>query len=56
MEILIWGTLGLITLYLIFQRIKEKKSILLNKAKRQSIPAFREKGVWKIGSSISLAK
>jgi uncharacterized membrane protein YjfL (UPF0719 family) len=25
MEILIWGTLGLITLYLIFQRIKEKK-------------------------------
>ncbi|MEK7625207.1 MAG: Fic family protein [Patescibacteria group bacterium] len=24
-------------------------SILLNKAKRQSIPAFREKGVWKIG-------
>jgi Fic family protein len=24
-------------------------SILLNKAKRQTIPAFREKGVWKIG-------
>ena len=31
------------------EEIKEKKSILLNKAKRQSIPAFREKGVWKIG-------
>ncbi|MEA3399034.1 MAG: Fic family protein [Patescibacteria group bacterium] len=28
---------------------KEKSSILLNKAKRQTIPAFREKGVWKIG-------
>jgi Fic family protein len=27
---------------------KEGKSNLLNKAKRQSIPAFREKGVWKI--------
>lgn len=25
-------------------------NILLNKAKRQTIPAFREKGVWKIGS------
>ncbi|MFA6301230.1 MAG: Fic family protein [Candidatus Paceibacterota bacterium] len=29
--------------------IGEKSSILLNKAKRQTIPAFREKGVWKIG-------
>ncbi|PIZ70584.1 cell filamentation protein Fic [Candidatus Peregrinibacteria bacterium CG_4_10_14_0_2_um_filter_43_11] len=30
---------------------KEKQllKILLNKAKRQTIPAFREKGVWKIG-------
>jgi hypothetical protein len=28
---------------------KESSSILLNKAKRQTIPAFREKGVWKIG-------
>lgn len=27
----------------------EKLSILLNKAKRQTIPAFREKGVWKTG-------
>ena len=31
------------------EKIGEKKSVLLNKAKRQSIPAFREKGVWKIG-------
>ena len=29
---------------------KEKMNVLLNKAKRQSIPAFREKGVWKIGA------
>ena len=28
---------------------QQSLSILLNKAKRQSIPAFREKGVWKIG-------
>ncbi len=28
---------------------KLSSSILLNKAKRQTIPAFREKGVWKIG-------
>ncbi len=33
------------------EEIREKKSILLNKAKRQSIPAFREKGVWKIGKN-----
>jgi len=32
----------------------ESASILLNKAKRQSIPAFREKGVWKIGSDFKL--
>jgi Fic family protein len=31
----------------------ESASVLLNKAKRQSIPAFREKGVWKIGESFS---
>ncbi len=30
------------------QKISSK--ILLNKAKRQTIPAFREKGIWKIGS------
>ncbi len=29
--------------------IDEKSSIMLNKAKRQTIPAFREKGIWKIG-------
>lgn len=28
---------------------KESLKILLNKAKRQTVPAFREKGVWKIG-------
>ncbi|MBU1179373.1 Fic family protein [Patescibacteria group bacterium] len=28
---------------------KESLKIFLNKAKRQTIPAFREKGVWKIG-------
>ena len=27
---------------------------LLNAARRQSIPAFREKGVWKIGESFKL--
>lgn len=30
------------------KEIGERTSSLLNKAKRQSIPAFREKGVWKI--------
>lgn len=30
---------------------KESASVLLNKAKRQTIPAFREKGVWKIGAA-----
>jgi len=30
------------------ESVNEKTSILLNKAKRQTIPAFREKGVWKI--------
>ncbi|MFA6520853.1 MAG: Fic family protein [Candidatus Gracilibacteria bacterium] len=29
--------------------VGQSVSILLNKAKRQTIPAFREKGVWKIG-------
>jgi Fic family protein len=33
------------------ERKKEKKNVLLNKAKRQTIPAFREKGVWKIGNN-----
>ena len=35
---------------------KNVKSVntLLNSARRQSIPAFREKGVWKIGSDFKL--
>jgi len=28
---------------------KESLKTLLNKAKRQTTPAFREKGIWKIG-------
>lgn len=28
---------------------RESKQAVLNKAKRQTVPAFREKGVWKIG-------
>jgi len=32
---------------------KESLRALLNKARRQTIPAFREKGVWKIGASFS---
>lgn len=31
------------------EKKKESKNVLLNKAGRQTIPAFREKGVWKIG-------
>ena len=38
-----------------FSEYAEKKnvsvSILLNKAKRQTIPAFREKGIWEIGNN-----
>lgn len=36
---------------------KKKKlplNILLNKAKRQAIPAFRERGIWKIGSQFKI--
>ncbi len=38
--------------------IKQNKPapVILNAAKRQTIPAFREKGVWKIGSYFSSAK
>jgi len=32
------------------QQTDESTSVLLNAARRQTIPAFREKGVWKIGS------
>ena len=31
------------------EKKNQSVSILLNKAKRQTIPAFREKGIWKIG-------
>ncbi len=31
------------------RKVNKRGSALLNAAKRQSIPAFREKGVWKIG-------
>ena len=30
-------------------KIEESSQAVLNKAKRQTISAFREKGVWKIG-------
>ncbi len=33
--------------------VDEAQNILLNKAKRQTIAAFREKGVWKIGISLA---
>ena len=39
----------IITLSECSKKNKESLNILLNKAKRQTIPAFREKGVWKIG-------
>ena len=32
------------------QRLGKPVPVLLNKAKRQTIPAFRERGVWKIGA------
>lgn len=38
------------------KHIGESLSALLNAARRQTIPAFREKGVWKIGSESSLLK
>lgn len=34
----------------------ESHRTLLNKAKRQTIPAFREKGVWKIGEDFELVE
>jgi len=36
------------------EKKNESVSILLNKAKRQTIPAFREKGIWKIGNNFKL--
>ena len=41
--------LKIITLSDYAKKTKDKSSNLFNSAKRQSIPAFREKGVWKIG-------
>ncbi len=43
------GAKKIITLADYAKESKESLKILLNKAKRQTIPAFREKGVWKIG-------
>jgi len=40
----------IITLADYSKRVEESLKILLNKSKRQTIPAFREKGVWKIGN------
>lgn len=40
----------IITLADYSKKSKESLKILLNKSKRQTIPAFREKGVWKIGN------
>jgi len=39
----------LVTLVDFAKTRSESKNSLINKAKRQTIPAFREKGVWKIG-------
>jgi len=39
----------IITLVDYSKKSEESLKILLNKSKRQTIPAFREKGVWKIG-------
>ena len=36
------------------EKKNKSASILLNKAKRQTIPAFREKGTWKIGKDFKL--
>lgn len=35
------------------KRVRKPAPALLNAARRQSIPAFREKGVWKIGSGFA---
>lgn len=40
----------IITLADYSKKSKESLKILLNKSKRQTIPAFREKGAWKIGN------
>jgi hypothetical protein len=35
------------------QKTGESVNALLNAARRQTVPAFREKGVWKIGRDVS---
>jgi hypothetical protein len=44
-----WNCLQIIPLVDYARKTGETSSSILNKAKRQSIPAFRERGVWKIG-------
>ena len=44
--------LNIITLAEFAKQTGESHRALLNKAKRQTIPAFREKGVWKIGGGV----
>lgn len=41
----------IITLSDYAKRTKQSHANLINKARRQTIPAFREKGVWKIGTT-----
>jgi hypothetical protein len=36
------------------KQLKKPAPILLNAARRQTIPAFRERGVWKIGENYFL--
>lgn len=38
------------------KKIGKSAATLLNAARRQTIPAFREKGVWKIGEKLSVKK
>lgn len=45
---------NIITLAYYAKKNSIKSSILINAARRQSIPAFREKGVWKISESLKL--
>jgi len=44
---------GIVNLTEYANRIGKPVSAILNAAKRQTIPAFREKGVWKIGAETS---
>lgn len=44
---------SIVTLAEYAKLLKKPAPVLLNAAKRQTIPAFREKGVWKIGKDIN---